>query len=116
MTRISGVNLPHNKKLIISLTHIYGIGSILAKNILNKANIDHNKLTSELLDNEIIQIRKIIEKHYIVEGDLRRSKSINIKRLIDLGCYRGLRHKKNLPVRGQRTHSNSKTKRKQKHI
>ena len=110
MARISGVDLPRNKRMEIALTYIYGIGHSRAKVILEKAGVDKNKRTDVLDENEVRKIRDVIEAEVKVEGDLRRDISMNIKRLMDLGCYRGLRHRKGLPVRGQRTHTNSRTR------
>ncbi len=110
MARISGVDLPRNKRLEIALTYIYGIGRTTAQIILGKAGIDRNKKTDDLTDEDITALRKIIDSEYKVEGDLRREISMNIKRLMDLGCYRGLRHRRGLPVRGQRTKTNARTR------
>ncbi|PPR45704.1 MAG: 30S ribosomal protein S13 [Alphaproteobacteria bacterium MarineAlpha5_Bin8] len=110
MARISGVNIPTNKKISIALTYIFGIGSKIAKDICDQAEIDKTKRVNELNDNEITKIRELVESNYSVEGDLRRKISVDIKRLTDLGCYRGLRHRKKLPVRGQRTHTNARTR------
>ena len=110
MARISGVNIPTNKKVNIALTYIFGIGRKVATDICNSASIDISKRVSELNDEEINKIRDLIDKDYSVEGDLRRKISLDIKRLNDLGCYRGLRHRKKLPVRGQRTHTNARTR------
>ena len=110
MARISGVNIPTNKKVSIGLTYIHGIGDKSALNICEKAGIDKNKRVNELLETEVIQIREIIDGAYRVEGELRRDISTNIKRLMDLGNYRGLRHSRGLPVRGQRTHTNARTR------
>jgi small subunit ribosomal protein S13 len=110
MARIAGVDLPRGKRLEIALTYIYGIGRALARKILTKADISADKRTDALDENEIRRIRDILEADYKVEGDLRREISMNIKRLMDLGCYRGLRHRKGLPVRGQRTHTNARTR------
>ncbi len=110
MARIAGVNVPSNKRLEISLRYIYGIGPKFAKNICKSIKIDPNKRVNELNEEEIIQIREFIDKNFLVEGDLRREISVRIKRLTDLGCYRGLRHRKKLPVRGQRTHTNARTR------
>lgn len=110
MARIAGVDLPRNKRMEIALTYVYGIGKATAKNILNKAGVDLDKRTEALEESEIRKIRDVIEAEYKVEGDLRRDISMNIKRLMDLGCYRGLRHRKGLPVRGQRTHTNARTR------
>ncbi len=110
MARISGVNIPTNKKVHIALTYIYGIGKKTASNICNTASIDISKRVSELNDDQLNKIRELIDDKYSVEGDLRRKISLDIKRLNDLGCYRGLRHRKKLPVRGQRTHTNARTR------
>lgn len=110
MARIVGVDLPKNKRLEIALTYIYGIGRTSARKILNKAGIDGNKRTEEMTDEDITAIRKVIDSECKVEGDLRREVSMNIKRLMDLGCYRGLRHRRGLPVRGQRTSTNARTR------
>tara|TARA_B100000575_G_C22534296_1_gene343950 strand:- start:90 stop:470 length:381 start_codon:yes stop_codon:yes gene_type:complete len=110
MARISGVNIPTNKKIHIALTYIYGIGPKIANDICNQATIDYSKRVNELSDDDLNKIREVIDKNHIVEGDLRRKISIDIKRLNDLGCYRGLRHRKKLPVRGQRTHTNARTR------
>ena len=110
MARISGVNIPTNKRVHIALTYIYGIGMKIANNICESASIDISKRVSELNDEELNKIRDLIDKNYSVEGDLRRKVSVDIKRLNDLGCYRGLRHRKKLPVRGQRTHTNARTR------
>ena len=110
MARIAGVNVPMNKLVVIGLTYIYGIGRKTAGDICKKLDIPANKRVSELTDEETLKIRELIDSTYHVEGDLRRDVSMNIKRLLDLGCYRGLRHRKGLPVRGQRTHTNSRTR------
>ena len=110
MARISGVNIPTNKKVSIGLTYIHGIGDKSALDICEKAGIDKDKRVNELLETEVIQIREIIDVSYRVEGELRRDISTNIKRLMDLGNYRGLRHRRGLPVRGQRTHTNARTR------
>ena len=110
MARIAGVNIPQNKLVQIGLTYIYGIGPKIASNICNEASIKVNKRVSELNDDELNKIRDLIDQKHIVEGDLRRQISLDIKRLNDLGCYRGLRHRKKLPVRGQRTHTNARTR------
>ena len=110
MARISGVDLPREKQIQISLTYLYGIGKTLAKKLCEKAGIPPTKKTEELTEGEIKKIRELLEGDYKVEGDLRREVSLNIKRLMDLGCYRGLRHRKGLPVRGQRTHTNARTR------
>ncbi len=110
MARIAGVDLPRNKRMEIALTYIYGIGQSRSREILTKADVSGDKRTDTLDENEVRRIRDVIEAAYKVEGDLRREVSMNIKRLMDLGCYRGLRHRKSLPVRGQRTHTNSRTR------
>ena len=110
MARIAGVNIPSNKKLEVALTYIFGIGSNFSKNICKITNVDGEKRVNELVESEIIKIREYIDANYTVEGDLRREVSNNIKRLTDLGCYRGLRHRNKLPVRGQRTHTNARTR------
>ncbi len=110
MARIAGVDLPAEKRIEISLQYIYGIGKTTAKKILEKAGVDRVTRTKDLSDDEVRRIREAIEQGYQVEGDLRRDVSMNIKRLMDLGCYRGLRHRKGLPVRGQRTHTNARTR------
>ena len=110
MARISGVNIPTNKKINIALTYIFGIGNKVAVDICSEASVDVTKRVSELNDNELNIIRDLIDQKHTVEGDLRRKISLDIKRLNDLGCYRGLRHRKKLPVRGQRTHTNARTR------
>ena len=110
LARISGVNIPTNKKVHIALTYIFGIGKKIASNICEEASIDISKRVSELNDDELNKIRDLIDNNHSVEGDLRRKISMDIKRLNDLGCYRGLRHRKKLPVRGQRTHTNARTR------
>ena len=110
MARIAGVNVPSNKRIEISLRYIFGIGPKFAKNICKSVKIDVNKRVSELNDSDLNKIRDLIDQNQIVEGDLRRKISLDIKRLNDLGCYRGLRHRKKLPVRGQRTHTNARTR------
>ena len=110
MARISGVNIPTNKKVNIALTYIFGIGPKIAGDICTEATIDISKRVNQLNEDEVNKIREIIETKHSVEGDLRRKISMNIKRLTDLGCYRGLRHRKKLPVRGQRTHTNARTR------
>ncbi|HKA89127.1 MAG TPA: 30S ribosomal protein S13 [Haliangiales bacterium] len=110
MARIAGVDLPRGKRMEIALTYIYGIGKPTAQDILKKADVSLDKRTDNLDENEIRRIRDIIEASFKVEGDLRREVSMNIKRLMDLGCYRGLRHRRSLPVRGQRTHTNARTR------
>jgi len=110
LARISGVNIPTNKKVSVALTYIHGIGSKTALDICQKAGVDKDKRVNDLLETEVIQIREIIDAAYKVEGELRRDVSTNIKRLMDLGNYRGLRHRRGLPVRGQRTHTNARTR------
>ena len=110
MARISGVNIPTNKKINIALTYIFGIGNKVASDICSEASVDISKRVSELNDDELNIIRDLIDQKHTVEGDLRRKISLDIKRLNDLGCYRGLRHRKKLPVRGQRTHTNARTR------
>ena len=110
MARIAGVNIPTNKKVEIGLTYIHGIGLHTAKAIVAQLGIDPTRRISDLTESETIQIREIIDRDFMVEGDLRRDVAMNIKRLMDLGCYRGLRHRKGLPVRGQRTHTNARTR------
>ena len=110
MARIAGVNIPTQKRVEIGLRYIHGIGPAKAKEIMEKVGIESDRRVSDLTENEIIQIREIIDRDFMVEGDLRREVSMNIKRLMDLGCYRGLRHRKSLPVRGQRTHTNARTR------
>jgi len=110
VARIAGVDLPKNKRMEIALTYIYGIGRTTAQKILEKAGVDANVKTDNLADAEITAIRNIIDKDHKVEGDLRREVSMDLKRLMDLGTYRGLRHRKGLPVRGQRSHTNARTR------
>jgi len=110
LARIAGIDLPRNKQVEIALTYIYGIGRSSSQKILHQSGVSLNKKTDELTDDEISRIRRIIDSDYKVEGDLRREVTMNIKRLMDLGCYRGLRHRKSLPVRGQRTHTNARTR------
>jgi small subunit ribosomal protein S13 len=110
MARIAGVNIPTNKRVIIALTYIHGIGPAKAKEITDKLAIEPARRVQDLTDQEVLQIRETIDAAYTVEGDLRRQTSMNIKRLMDLACYRGLRHRKGLPVRGQRTHTNARTR------
>lgn len=110
MARIAGVNIPTNKRVEIGLTYIYGIGHVKAKEICGKLGIPAAKRVNELTDDEVLKIRETIDHEYRVEGELRRDVSMNIKRLMDLGCYRGLRHRKGLPVHGQRTHTNARTR------
>ena len=110
MARIAGVNIPTNKRVIIALQYIHGIGQAKAAEIVKKVGIEDARRVNQLTDQEVLQIRETIDRDYMVEGDLRRETSMNIKRLMDLGCYRGLRHRKGLPVRGQRTHTNARTR------
>ena len=110
MARIAGVNIPTNKRVIIALTYIHGIGRAKALQIADKLEIDHSRRVQDLTDQEVLRIRETIDADYTVEGDLRRTTSMNIKRLMDLACYRGLRHRKGLPVRGQRTHTKARTR------
>lgn len=110
MARIAGVNIPTNKRVIVALTYIHGIGPTTAKNIATKLGIDHARRVHDLSDAEVLQIRETIDADHSVEGDLRLDTAMNIKRLMDLACYRGLRHRKGLPVRGQRTHTNARTR------
>ena len=110
MARIAGVNIPTQKRVIIALTYIHGIGNAKAKEIATKVGIPADRRVSQLTDAEVVRIREVIDQDYNVEGDLRREVAMNIKRLMDLGCYRGLRHRKGLPVRGQRTHTNARTR------
>jgi small subunit ribosomal protein S13 len=110
VARIAGVNIPTNKRAAIALRYIHGIGPVNAIEILNKVKIPLTKRVNELSDAEVLAIREVIDRDYVVEGDLRREVSMNIKRLVDLSCYRGLRHRKGLPVRGQRTHTNARTR------
>lgn len=110
MARIAGVNIPTNKRVVIGLTYIFGIGRTLAEEICVKAGIPESRRVNELTDDEVLKIRETIDRGYRVEGELRRDVAVNIKRLMDLGCYRGLRHRKRLPVRGQRTHTNARTR------
>ncbi len=110
MARISGVNIPSSKRIEVALTYIFGIGQTRAKLICKEANLDASKRVNSLSEEELTIIRDIIEKKFTVEGDLRRENAVSLKRLVDLGCYRGLRHRKGLPVRGQRTHTNARTR------
>jgi small subunit ribosomal protein S13 len=110
VARIAGVNIPTQKRVIIALTYIHGIGNAKAKEIAAKVGIPAERRVSQLTDAEVVRIREVIDQDYNVEGDLRREVAMNIKRLMDLGCYRGLRHRKGLPVRGQRTHTNARTR------
>ena len=110
MARIAGVNIPTNKRVVIALQYIHGIGPSMAKEIVEKVSIAPERRVNELSDAEVLMVREVIDRDYIVEGDLRRETPMNIKRLMDLGCYRGLRHRRGLPVRGQRTHTNARTR------
>ena len=110
MARIAGVNIPTQKRVEVALTYIYGIGRTKAKQICTKVGIPTERRVQELTDDEVVRIREMIDRDYRVEGDLRREQAMNVKRLMDLGCYRGLRHRKGLPVRGQRTHTNARTR------
>ena len=110
MARIAGVNIPSAKRLDIALTYIHGIGRVKSCEICEKSGLPPEKRVHTMTESEVIKIREIIDRDYTVEGDLRREVSMNIKRLVDLGCYRGLRHRKKLPVRGQRTHTNARTR------
>ena len=110
MARIAGVNIPTNKRVVIALQYIHGIGAKKAAEIVEKVGIPAERRVNQLTDAEVLQIREAIDRDYIVEGDLRREVAINIKRQMDLGCYRGLRHRRQLPVRGQRTHTNARTR------
>ena len=110
MARIAGVNIPTNKRVIISLQYIHGIGPTKAKEICERVNIPSGRRVAELTDAEVLQIREAIDRDYMVEGDLRREVAIHVKRLMDLGCYRGVRHRKGLPLRGQRTRTNARTR------
>src|SRR5215831_1327134 len=110
VARIAGVNIPTQKRVIIALQYIHGIGPKLAKEVCEKAGIPEQRRVNQLTDAEVLLIREAIDRDYVVEGDLRRDVAMNIKRLMDLGCYRGLRHRRGLPVRGQRTHTNARTR------
>ncbi|KJS38739.1 MAG: 30S ribosomal protein S13 [Hyphomonas sp. BRH_c22] len=110
MARIAGVNIPTNKRVEIALRYIHGIGPAMAREIIEKVGVEPARRVADLSDAEVIRIRETIDADYMVEGDLRRDTSMNIKRLMDLGCYRGLRHRRKLPVRGQRTHTNARTR------
>ncbi|HTC99020.1 MAG TPA: 30S ribosomal protein S13 [Bradyrhizobium sp.] len=110
MARIAGVNIPTNKRVLVALQYIHGIGEKSAEDIMEKVKLPLDRRVSQLSDAEVLQIREVIDRDYVVEGDLRRETGINIKRLMDLGCYRGLRHRRGLPVRGQRTHTNARTR------
>jgi small subunit ribosomal protein S13 len=110
VARIAGVNIPTNKRVEVALQYIHGVGAHIAKEIMEKVGIDPARRVNQLTDAEVLQIRETIDRDYTVEGDLRRETAVNIKRLMDLACYRGLRHRKGLPVRGQRTHTNARTR------
>ena len=110
MARIAGVNIPTQKRVVIALTYIHGIGHSKAQKICDGVGIPAERRVNELTDDEVVRIRESIDRDFVVEGDLRREVAMNIKRLMDLGCYRGLRHRKGLPVRGQRTHTNARTR------
>jgi small subunit ribosomal protein S13 len=110
VARIAGVNIPTNKRVEVALQYIHGIGSTKAKEIMSKVGVPSERRVAQLTDQEVLQIREVIDRDYMVEGDLRREVAMNIKRLMDLGCYRGLRHRRGLPVRGQRTHTNARTR------
>jgi small subunit ribosomal protein S13 len=110
VARIAGVNIPTNKRVVVALQYIHGIGPHKAREIMEKVGIPEARRVAQLTDTEVLQIREVIDRDYMVEGDLRREVAMNIKRLMDLGCYRGLRHRRGLPVRGQRTHTNARTR------
>ena len=110
MARIAGVNIPTKKRVKIALTYIHGIGQNIANNICSKAGIEDHRRVNDLTEDELTKVRDIIDEDVLVEGDLRRQTAMNIKRYLDLGCYKGLRHRRNLPVRGQRTHTNARTR------
>ncbi len=110
MARIAGVNIPTSKRTIVALTYIHGIGPSHAKKIVQMAGLTEDRRVNDLTEDEVVRVREIIDRDYTVEGDLRRSVALNIKRLMDLGCYKGLRHRKGLPVHGQRTHTNARTR------
>jgi small subunit ribosomal protein S13 len=110
VARIAGVNIPTNKRVVIALQYIHGIGAKFAQDIVEQVNIAPERRVNELSDAEVLKIREVIDAGFTVEGDLRRQTAMNIKRLMDLGCYRGLRHRRGLPVRGQRTHTNARTR------
>ena len=110
MARIAGIDLPRNKRIEISLTYIFGIGRTSSLAVCKKAEVEPSTKTDHLSESEVIKLREVIERDYIVEGDLRRNVNQNIKMLMDIGCYRGLRHRRGLPVRGQRTHTNARTR------
>jgi len=110
VARIAGVNIPTQKRVEVALTYIFGIGRTRAKDICAKLSIPDARRVHQLTDDEVLKIRELIDRDFVVEGDLRRDNAMNVKRLMDLGCYRGLRHRKGLPVRGQRTHTNARTR------
>ena len=110
MARIAGVNIPTQKRVEVGLTYIFGIGRTKAREIIGKVGIPEQRRVHQLTDDEVLRLREVIDREYQVEGDLRRETAMNIKRLMDLGCYRGLRHRKGLPVHGQRTHTNARTR------
>jgi len=110
LARIAGVNIPTQKRVLVALTYIFGIGGTRARSICEKVGIPPERRVSQMTDDEVARVREVIDREYHVEGDLRREVAMNIKRLMDLGCYRGLRHRKGLPVRGQRTHTNARTR------
>jgi len=110
LARIAGVNIPTNKRVLVALQYIHGIGPAKAREIIDKVGVPDTRRVSQLTDQEVLHIREVIDRDYMVEGDLRREVQLNIKRLMDLGCYRGLRHRRGLPVRGQRTHTNARTR------
>ena len=110
MARIAGINIPNNKRVPIALTYIHGIGRSKADEICERVGIPPERRAHEMTDDEVLRVREVIDREYTVEGDLRRMVAMNIKRLMDLGCYRGLRHRRGLPVRGQRTHTNARTR------
>jgi small subunit ribosomal protein S13 len=110
MARIAGINIPLNKRVEVGLTYIYGIGPSLSREMLDKAGVDHNTYVKDLTDDEVVKLREAIDRDLSVEGDLRRERSQNVKRLMEIGCYRGLRHRRGLPVHGQRTKTNARTR------
>ena len=110
MARIAGVNIPTNKRVVVALQYIHGIGEAKAREIVSKVGIEDARRVNQLTDQEVLQIRETIDRDYMVEGDLRRETAVNIKRLMDLACYRGLRHRRGLPLRGQRTRTNARTR------
>jgi small subunit ribosomal protein S13 len=111
MARIAGVDIPRNKKVEVAITYIYGIGRSNSKSIFDRTNVDPNTRVRDLTEEEVARLREVVEREYLVEGDLRRETQMNIKRLMDIGCYRGLRHRRGMPVRGQRTRTNARTRR-----